>query len=100
MRLTAQQIQIITDAVARLAGDTAEVYLYGSRLNEQAKGGDIDILVEAEQRVSRITQGRLQMELENKLGLPVDILIHVRNEKPTPFQNIARSQGARLETRK
>jgi hypothetical protein len=38
------------------------------------------------------------MELENRLGLPVDLLIHVRSEKPTPFQVIARLQAARLET--
>jgi len=98
MRLTPQQIQIITDVVTRLVGATAEAYLYGSRLNEQARGGDIDILIETDRRVSRIAQGRIQMELENRLGLPVDLLIHVRSEKPTPFQVIARLQAARLET--
>lgn len=97
MRLTIQQIHIITDVVTRLAGDTAEAYLYGSRLNEQTRGGDIDILVETDQRISRIAQGRMQMELEKRLGLPVDLLVHVRSEKPTPFQIIARSHAARLE---
>lgn len=99
MRLTTQQIHIITDVVTRLAGDSAEAYLYGSRLNEQARGGDIDILVETDRPISRIDRGKMQMELENRLGLPVDLLIHVRSEKPTPFLIIARSNAARLETR-
>jgi len=99
MRLTTQQIRIITQVVTRIAGDTAEAYLFGSRLNDQARGGDVDILIEMDRRPSRIEQGRVKMELEQMLGLPVDILIQVRNAEPTPFQTIAHAHAARLEVR-
>lgn len=99
MRLTSQQMQAITEVIARLVGDAAEVYIYGSRLNDQAKGGDVDILLETEQHIPRITQGRIKMELERRLGLPIDILVHVKNRELTPFQTIARAHSVRLEMR-
>lgn len=96
MRLTAQQIQIITQAISHFAGDTSSVYLFGSRLNDQARGGDVDILLEVDRHLSRIEQAKMKMGLEQALGLPVDILIHVRNTDPTPFQTIAYLQAVRL----
>jgi len=63
------------------------------------RGGDADLLIEADQRLSRIEQGRIKMELEQVLGLPVDILVQVRNAEPTPFQTIAKAHAKRLEMR-
>jgi len=63
MRLTTRQAKIIAQLVSRYAGDTAEIYLFGSRLNDQAKGGDADILIEMDWRLSRIERGRIIMEL-------------------------------------
>jgi len=97
MRLTAQQIQIIVQAVSRTSGPTAGTFLFGSRLNDLARGGDVDILIETDRPFSRIDQGRLKMELEQRLGLPVDILIHVRHTQPTPFQAIAQANAVQLE---
>jgi len=99
MRLSVQQRRIITRVVSRFAGEAAEVYLFGSRLNDQARGGDVDILIETDRQLSRIDRGRIKMELERSLGLPVDILVHVRHTEPTPFQTIARAHAARLEER-
>ena len=41
VRLTKQQTHTIIQTVYRLAGTGAAVYLFGSRLNDQTKGGDI-----------------------------------------------------------
>jgi predicted nucleotidyltransferase len=89
-------MEIITETVSRIAGDGADVYLFGSRLNDRARGGDVDILIEAGQRLPRIEQARIKMELERALGLPVDILVHVRDTEPTPFQTIAFAQAEPL----
>ena len=99
MRLTPQQTWIITEVVSRHAGDTAEIYLFGSRLIDKARGGDVDILIEADRRLSRIEQARIKMELEGALGLPVDLLFHEKNTEPTPFQAIALTHATRLEIR-
>ncbi len=100
MRLTTRQIKNINQVISRVASDKASVYLFGSRLNDQAKGGDVDILLEVDQQISRIEQGKIKMELEQMLGLPVDILIHVRNTELTPFQTIAYAHAVRLDVKR
>ena len=98
MRLTKEQIQVIAKVVSRIAGDNAQPYLFGSRVDDQAKGGDVDMVIEVDQKLSRLDRGRIKMKLEQALGLPVDVLVHVRDTELTPFQKIAHAQATRLET--
>ncbi len=97
MRLTKQQINTITQTVTRLAGTGAAVYLFGSRLNDHAKGGDIDLFIESDTPLSLIHRAKIKMELESQLGLPVDIVSKSRSAAATPFQIIAQSNSAQLE---
>lgn len=97
MRLTKQQTVIITQTVSRLAGTGALVHLFGSRLNDQAKGGDIDLFIESDSPLSLIHRAKIKMELESQLGLPVDIVSKTRDTVATPFQTIAQSNSAQLE---
>jgi len=46
MRVSAEQQQIIVDAVHQLFGQRGSVRLFGSRVDDRRKGGDIDLLVE------------------------------------------------------
>ncbi len=45
MRLTANQVQIIKQGVAMFAGEDTQVTLFGSRVDDDKKGGDVDLLV-------------------------------------------------------
>ena len=97
MRLTRKQIASILEVVKQLAGEDATVYLFGSRLNERARGGDIDLLIETGQPLTLLDRARIKMHLEKKLGLPVDVITQNRNDIPAPFQKIARSHAVPLE---
>ncbi len=97
MRLTKQQTHTITQTVTRLAGTGSAVYLFGSRLNDQAKGGDIDLFIESDTPLSLIHRAQIKMELESQLGLPVDIVSKSRDAVATPFQIIAQSRSTQLE---
>ncbi len=97
MRLTKQQIHTITQTVFRLVGMESAVYLFGSRLNDQAKGGDIDLFIESDTPLSLIHRAQIKMELETQLSLPIDIVSKVRGAVATPFQSIAQSRAALLE---
>lgn len=97
MRLTSTQIQAIMKTLARLADETADVFLFGSRLNDQARGGDVDLLIETNTPLTLIERAQIKIELEDLVGLPVDIVVQARNATPTPFQRIARANAVKLE---
>jgi uncharacterized protein len=46
MRLTDEQRDAIREAVRRRFGPDAKVFLFGSRVDDARRGGDIDLLVE------------------------------------------------------
>lgn len=97
MRLSSEQTRQITRTISQLTGGTAEVYLFGSRLDDAARGGDVDLLLESAAPLGHIQRARIKMELEARLGLPVDIVAHVRGAPATPFQTLVRSRATRLE---
>ncbi len=45
MRLTEFQTKTIKNAVTSSFGDSSQVYLFGSRVDDSRKGGDIDLLI-------------------------------------------------------
>ena len=50
MRLSERERSVIKLAVSKNFGDTARVLLFGSRTNDDRRGGDIDLLVETNAR--------------------------------------------------
>lgn len=98
MRLTHEQIVSILNMVQHFAGEKAHVYLFGSRLDDQAKGGDVDLLIETSYPLKLLDRAYLKIKLEERLGLPVDIIIRAGNETPTPFQRLAQAQATKLDT--
>lgn len=97
MRLGTAQTRQITHTGSHLTGGSVEVYLFASRLDDNARGGDIDLLLESAAPLGLIRRARIKMDLEAKPGLPVDIVEHMRNTPATPFQTLARSRAIRQE---
>ena len=98
MRISSKQSHAILDIVASHAGSGAAVYLFGSRLDDRRRGGDVDLLIETERVLDLIERAKIKLEIESRLGLPVDIVARGRDQAPTPFQLLARTQARRLET--
>lgn len=48
MRLSEREAVVIAEAVNRRFGPEAKAYLFGSRVDDQKRGGDIDVLVETD----------------------------------------------------
>ena len=49
MRLTPEQAAIIRSTAAEVFGSDARVWLFGSRVDDSKRGGDIDLLVQTTQ---------------------------------------------------
>ncbi|WP_026596101.1 nucleotidyltransferase family protein [Methylohalobius crimeensis] len=94
MRLTQRQIQIIVQSVRRHLGATARMWLFGSRLDDQKRGGDVDIYVEAPPH-PLMQELRLKLELEASLDMPVDLTVREPGAQ-APIARIAKTGGVVL----
>lgn len=77
MRLSLQTQRIINDTVAEIFGSCANVMLFGSRIDDNARGGDIDLLVKSERPIPDSRRKALQLAARLQLRLgdqPIDIL--------------------------
>lgn len=96
MRLTDYQAQAITQLAHEIAGEQAQVRVFGSRLDDDARGGDLDLMLELSEptaspallaarfsaRVTRLMQGR-----------KVDVLLAAPNLKRLPIHDVAFREG-------
>lgn len=96
MRLILQQINKINNLTTRYLGNGCKAYLFGSRLNDEARGGDVDLLVETPTTVPRLTRARLKSALEQNLSLPVDLIVVSKQEPLSSFVSMVRSQAVPL----
>jgi predicted nucleotidyltransferase len=99
MRLTPQQVERIRAIVAEQAGPDAVVWLFGSRVDDTARGGDVDLFVEVPRPVdepallSARIAGRVSRALDER---KVDVVLAAPNLMPLPIHDIARREGVRL----
>jgi predicted nucleotidyltransferase len=99
MRLTDEQIQAILDSVHDIAGSCAKVRVFGSRLQDDARGGDLDLLVELPEAVEH--PARLSAHLSARVsramhGRSVDIVLLAPNLRRLPIHDIALREGRLL----
>lgn len=97
MRLTQPQQAAIRQTVAGIIGPDARIWLFGSRCNDNARGGDLDLLVENDDLPTIMQRARIKLALETSLAMPVDIVAIKRGEPLNAFQRIALATGIPLE---
>lgn len=92
MRLTPEQARSIQRLAVQLAGEQARVRLFGSRLDDSARGGDVDLLLEVPEPVDNpawlasVFAGRVLRALG---GRRVDVLIGAPNLMRLPIHERA-----------
>lgn len=95
MRLTNAQIDTIRKAASQNFGEDALIWLFGSRLDDSKRGGDVDLYIEATHRDTLMSELRCKIALEDSLDLSVDLLVKELG-KDKPIYNLAKTQGVRL----
>lgn len=85
MRLTPQQTEAIRSAVHDIYGEESQLWLFGSRVYDNRRGGDIDLLVRPDTSIGRyalMDKIRLLGKLERRLGeRKIDIVIEAPNDQ-------------------
>ena len=102
MRQSPPQVQAIVAAIAAtaaLAGADVQVRLFGSRLDDTLRGGDIDLLIECPRPVARPVwlAAQITARLQRPLGdRKIDVLLLDPDTALQPVHHQARAQGVLL----
>jgi predicted nucleotidyltransferase len=97
MRLKPKEVTIIKQAVKECFGNNAVIYLFGSRTEDNKKGGDIDLYVETNIR-DHLFAKKLKMLklLHEKLGdQKIDLVINDFTHSLYIYE-VARKEGILL----
>ncbi|MDP3979400.1 MAG: nucleotidyltransferase domain-containing protein [Pseudomonas sp.] len=88
MRLSKTQQSTIKELAIEVFDEEVSVHLFGSRTNDQARGGDIDLLIVADHLVTDKVRKiiRLNAKLQMALGeQKFDIVVKDSGTMVTPF---------------
>jgi len=99
MRLTDQQIQIIRQVSCHIAGEQSRVRVFGSRLDDAAHGGDLDLMLELPQAVENpaLLAARMSAQVSRALhGRKVDVVLSAPNLLRLPIHDLAFKEGVLL----
>ena len=98
MRLNEQHQHEIVRLVKKNISDKAEVWLFGSRCDDKARGGDIDLYIETPS-VENLFKRKisLRLELEDLLGEQrIDLVMRRTDEALLPIHVVAKESGCML----
>jgi len=97
MRLTQENIILIKNSVKEIFDENSKIFLFGSRIDDQKKGGDIDLYIETEMK-NDVLQKKLKLinSLHKILGeQKIDIVINNFSGNKYIYE-VARSEGIQL----
>jgi uncharacterized protein len=93
MRLANEEHSAISDTIHQADAD-AMIYLFGSRVDDAAKGGDIDLLV-LSKKINLMMKLEILAQLHQRLGeRKIDIAIYPDTTRP--FPRMVMHEGVRL----
>ena len=93
MRLTDKEQSAIREVICKADPD-AKVWLFGSRADDNAKGGDIDLLILSD-TLSIADKSKIRLALYKKIGeQKIDLVI--AEDDTDPFTRIALAEGVLL----
>ena len=108
MRLTPAQQQLVPRLVHQHFGPQARVWVFGSRVNDQARGGDFDFLVRCDDlNATGLVQAKLKLmaDLHDTPDFEderLDVVLYSSHldPQPQPIHEVALKEGVELrETR-
>jgi predicted nucleotidyltransferase len=99
MRLSPEHIQNIKSTAHAVLGEGVRIVLFGSRVDDQAKGGDVEWLIEVPQPLAEpaLMSARIASRISRAMnGRKVDVLFKAPNLQEQPIHQIAARQGVVL----
>lgn len=102
MRLTTLEITVIQHSAKNIFGDAVKVYLFGSRVDDDKKGGDIDLYIVPENK-DNLYEKKIKFlsALDRALGeQKIDVVVAQDQNRPIEKQAIEKGIELNLENLK
>ena len=89
MRLTSFEIDAIKQSAHEVFGPLAEVFLFGSRVDDTKKGGDIDLYIKSPVGTDLAHKVKFLITVEEKIGeQKIDVVFAFDQSRPIEQQAI------------
>lgn len=95
MRIEKDKIDFFKSEIKRYLPDF-KLYLFGSRVDDGKKGGDIDILLLSDRLLSRRDKRAIKIKFYNAFGYQKLDLVNFTYDDPAPFKELALMDGVEL----
>ena len=95
MRLKREQAEFLKQSFKKYLPDPA-VYLFGSRIHDDKKGGDIDILVIGEKELTGEQKRAVKIEFYKAFGLQKIDIVSFKDNEPSTFKKLALLEAEKL----
>jgi predicted nucleotidyltransferase len=99
MRISLQQQQAIKRLILEMAGANAITTVFGSRIDDDQRGGDLDLMVELPHAADNPAwfAAKLSAKISRLVGgRRVDVILLAPNLKTLPIHEHAKSTGKQL----
>ncbi len=102
MRLTEKQIRKTIEALENCFGVDSDIWLFGSRIDDNKHGGDVDFYIETGLK-EKIVSARIEfiLALWHIFGdQKIDVVLRRKDKSPSPFHMLAKETGIMLRKAK
>jgi len=95
MRLSPTEIKTIRQVAQQNFGTDVSIWLFGSRVDDTQRGGDVDLYMEPTQENTFLSELICKVTIEDKLDLQVDLVVK-NHRMDKSIYHLAKAQGVRL----
>jgi uncharacterized protein len=99
MRLTPTEKKAIYNSAVEVFGKNSKVFLFGSRVDDTKKGGDIDLYIETVLSSEEALEKKIDflVDLKIKIGdRKIDVVVRGSDSSPKPVYDIAQAEGLEI----
>ncbi len=95
MRISEEQVTFLKQSIQSVLPNS-NIYLFGSRIKDDQKGGDIDILIISDRKLTNQEKRDIKIGFYKRFGEQKIDLVSFREDDPSNFKKIALTEGIKL----
>ena len=99
MRLSKEYRSVIKETLTKHFGEGSKFYLFGSRVDDSKRGGDIDLYIETDLSIKKAwdAESKSRVEIIRRLeDQKIDFVVHINGTEFSGIEEIAKETGVEL----